>query len=261
MRSSNPTLNENAFRSSGFAVPGRAMTIQGTVNKTLILLAVLLVAAGWIWNRIIQPSPVVGLPGYPSAAQIQQGVLPFIFAGGIGGLIFAFVTIFKKEWAMVTAPLYAACEGLVLGGLSAFFEIQYPGIVVQAVGLTFATLFCLLMAYKSGMIRATEKFKLGIFVATAGIALFYFIVWIVGMFGVSAPGFVMGSTPLGIGFSLFVVGIAALNLILDFDIIERGAESGAPEYMEWYGAFGLMVTLVWLYMEILRLLSKVRSRN
>ena len=151
-------------------------------------------------------------------------------------------------------------EGLFIGAVSALYEVRYPGIVMQAVGLTFGTLIALLLAYRSGVIRVTDNFRLGVVAATGGIALFYFATMILGFFGVQFPS-IYGAGPLGIGVSVFVVIIAALNLVLDFDFIESGARAGAPKYMEWYGAFGLMVTLVWLYLEILRLLSKLRSRN
>ncbi len=151
-------------------------------------------------------------------------------------------------------------EGLALGGFSAIFEMRYPGIGIQAVGLTFGTLFALLVVYRSGMIRVTQKFRLGVFAATGGIALFYILEMVLGFFGIQFTS-INGSGAIGIGFSLIVVGIAALNLVLDFDFIEQGVQFGAPRYMEWYGAFGIMVTLVWLYIEILRLLSKMRSRN
>jgi uncharacterized YccA/Bax inhibitor family protein len=180
--------------------------------------------------------------------------------GLVGGFICAIVTVFKKEWSPVTAPLYALLEGLALGGFSAIFEMRYPGIGIQAVGLTFGTLFALLVVYRSGMIRVTQKFRLGVFAATGGIALFYILEMVLGFFGVQFTS-INGSGAIGIGFSLIVVGIAALNLVLDFDFIEQGVQHGAPRYMEWYGAFGIMVTLVWLYIEILRLLSKMRSRN
>ena len=186
--------------------------------------------------------------------------MPFLIGGGIGGLILALVTVFKREWSGFTAPAYAVCEGLVLGGISAIFELKFPGIVMQAVALTFGTLFCLLMAYKTGLIRVTEKFRLGVFVATAAIALVYLVSFVLGFFNLQVP-FMVGSGLVSIGFSLFVVGIASLNLVLDFDFIEHGAEAGAPKYMEWYGAFGLMVTLVWLYIEILQLLAKLRGRD
>jgi uncharacterized YccA/Bax inhibitor family protein len=160
----------------------------------------------------------------------------------------------------VTAPIYALLEGLVLGGLSATIELRYPGIAIQAVGLTFGTLFVLLMAYRSGLIKVTQKFRLGIVAATGGIFFFYLAEMLLGFFGIQFTS-INGAGPIGIGFSLVIVAIAALNLVLDFDFIEQGVQVGAPKYMEWYGAFGIMVTLVWLYLEILRLLSKFRSRN
>jgi uncharacterized YccA/Bax inhibitor family protein len=237
------------------------MTVSGTINKSLVLLALLLVTAAWVWGMVIQPSTQV--LGYEQASAMQRTpamAFPFITGGLIFGIIAAFVTIFKKTWAPVTAPVYALAEGLVLGGISAIFELSYPGIVAQAVALTFGTLFCLLMAYKFRIIRVTEKFRLGVFAATAAIGLVYLVSWILGFFNVAVPYIHQGGV-IGIGFSLFVVGIAALNLVLDFDLIEQGAESGAPKYMEWYGAFALMVTLIWLYMEILRLLAKLRGRD
>jgi uncharacterized YccA/Bax inhibitor family protein len=182
-----------------------------------------------------------------------------MLVGIIGGLIVALVTVFKQTWAPVTAPVYGLLEGLAIGGISAMFEAQYPGIVIQAVALTFGTCLVLLLAYKSRLIQATENFKLGVVAATGAIALIYFVSFILRMFGVHMP-YIHGSGLIGIGFSIAVVTIAALNLVLDFDFIERGVQTGAPRYMEWYGAFGLMVTLIWLYIEILRLLSKLRSR-
>jgi len=173
--------------------------------------------------------------------------------------VLALVTIFKKDWAPVTAPLYALVQGLFLGAVSAIFEARFPGIVLQAVGLTFGTLASLLMAYKSGLIRATENFKLGVVAATGGIVLVYLVNIGMRLLGFEGMGFIHDSGWLGIGFSAFVVVIAALNLVLDFDFIENGVEAGAPKAMEWYGAFGLMVTLIWLYLEILRLLSKLRG--
>ena len=174
--------------------------------------------------------------------------------------IFAMVTIFKKTWAPVTAPVYALLEGMVLGSISAMFEVRYHGIAIQAVGLTFGTMFALLVAYQSGLIPVTQNFKLGIVAATGGIALFYIAQIVLGFFGIHFTT-INGSGPIGIAFSVFVVIVAALNLVLDFDFIESAARAGAPKYMEWYGAFGLMVTLIWLYLEILRLLSKLRSRD
>lgn len=248
MRTANPALNGNTFGRDTYASASSGrMTINGTVNKTGVLLVILLIPATWIWGQ------VYGAWQSPAAGPLMMG-------GVIGGLVFALVTIFKKEWAPVTAPLYAACEGLVLGGISALMEMKFPGIVIQAVALTAGTLLCLLLAYRSGLIRATENFKLGIVAATGAIAMIYLTSFILGFFGVRIP-FIHENGLIGIGFSLVVVVIAALNLVLDFDFIEQGAEHGAPKYMEWYAAFGLMVTLVWLYLEILRLLAKLNSRR
>jgi uncharacterized YccA/Bax inhibitor family protein len=189
----------------------------------------------------------------------MNAAIPWMIGGLIGGLVFALVTVFKKEWARGTAPFYAALEGMFLGGLSAMVEAQFPGIVLQAVGLTFGTLFALLAVYKSGLIKVTENFRLGVAAATGGILLVYLVSWILGFFGMSMP-LLHSSGWMGIGFSLVIIVIAALNLVLDFDFIENAAERGAPKYVEWYAAFGLLVTLVWLYIEILRLLMKLRER-
>ena len=246
MRTANPALNDDTFRGYGRAIAsGDTMTIQGTVNKTAVLLLLVLLSSTWTWRLYYTAAGSLGV---------------WIFGGAIGGFIVAMITVFKKQWAAMTAPLYALLEGLVLGGISSMLEARYPGIVIQAVGLTFGTLFGLLFAFKSGMIRATEKFKLGVVAATGGIAVIYLITMLLGFFGIRMP-YIHESGMIGIGFSLFVVIIAALNLVLDFDFIENGAAQGAPKYMEWYGAFGLMVTLIWLYIEILRLLSKMRSRR
>ena len=247
LRTANPALNANTFKGLECSADRtNVMTIQGTVNKTAWLLFALLLTASFIWKK------------FESGDSASVGM--WIMVGAIGGFIVAMVTVFKKTWAPVTAPVYAALEGLFLGGISSVFELKFPGIVIQAVGLTFGTLFALLLAYKSGLIKVTENFKLGIVAATGGIALVYLITMVLGFFGVNIP-MIHGSGVIGIGFSLFVVVIAALNLVLDFDFIENGAQAGAPKYMEWYGAFGLIVTLIWLYIEILRLLSKLRSRN
>jgi uncharacterized YccA/Bax inhibitor family protein len=186
-------------------------------------------------------------------------VVALLALGAIGGFITAMVTIFKKTWSPVTAPLYALLEGLVLGAISALLEKVYPGIAIQAVGLTFGVLFCLLFAYSSRMIRVTAKFRLGVVAATGAIAVTYLVDMVLHFFGIQIP-FIHQSGFWGIAFSVVVVIIASLNLVLDFDFIESGTQSGAPKYMEWYGAFGLMVTLIWLYLEILRLLSKLRDR-
>jgi uncharacterized YccA/Bax inhibitor family protein len=246
MKTSNPALNVNSFRVDQ-AVSGEAMTLTGTVNKTGILLICVVATAAWSWSRFFH-------------APASDTLFPLVAIGGIGGFIVAMVTIFKKEWSPITAPVYSLLEGLALGGISALFELRYPGIAMQAVGLTFATLFVLLMAYHTGLIRVTEKFKLGVVAATGGIAVFYLVQFVLGFFGVRFAA-INGSGVLGIGFSVVVVIVAALNLVLDFDFIENGVSAGAPKYMEWYGAFGLIVTLVWLYLEILRLLTKLNNRD
>jgi len=247
MRSSNPTLNDKVFENENALLGVAPMTIAGTVNKASMLLALVVVPAVYTWTLFFQN------PKSPAA------VMPWMIGGLLAGLVLAVITVFKHTWSPVTAPLYAVAEGLFLGALSAIFEARYPGIVMQAVGLTFGTLLALLLAYKSGVIKATENFKLGVVAATGGIALLYLVSMGMRFFGKSIP-FIHDSGPIGIGFSVFVVILAALNLVLDFDFIEKGAGRGAPKYMEWYAAFGLMVTLIWLYMEILRLLSKTRKR-
>jgi uncharacterized YccA/Bax inhibitor family protein len=244
MRSGNPALHSDTFSRAPVAAGAEQMTLGGTVNKTALSLFILLIAASYIWNR------GAGDPALPV----------WITGAVIGGLIVAIVTTFKKTWAPITTPLYAAFEGVALGGISVVFEGRYPGIVSQAVFLTFGTLAALLLAYRSGLVKATENFKLGIFAATGGIALLYLASFVLGFFGMSVP-LIHSSGTWGILFSMFVVVIAALNLVLDFDFIETGVERGAPKYMEWYGAFGLLVTLVWLYLEILRLLAKMQSRR
>ncbi len=251
-RSSNPVLKEKAFNKEvGFST--EVMTINGTINKTALMLLIVVAGAIFTWNKFFDAIAIN--PEAGSAA-----VLPWLVIGGIGGLITALVTVFKPQSSAISAPIYAAFEGLLLGGLSAMFEMMYPGVVMRAVALTLAVFFSMLFLYRSGIIKVTQKLTMGIFAATAGIALVYLVSFIGSMFG--APmGILYGNSNLSIGFSLVVVAIAALNLVLDFSFIERAAGSGAPKYMEWYGAFGLMVTLIWLYLEILRLLSKLSSRN
>ena len=247
MRSSNPTLQTEAFKRFGSVAQGDEMTIQGVINKTGLLLLCVLATAGWTWMQFFQSG------GNPASVQV------WMWVGLLGGLGLAFATIFKKEWAPVTAPLYALAEGFFIGGISSIFEANYPGIVIQATSLTFGTLLAMLVAYRSGMVKATEGFKLGVIAATGGIAIVYFISIVLSFFGVNLS-FIYGNGAFGIGFSLFVVVIAALNLVLDFDLIEKGAEHRLPKFMEWYCSFALMVTLIWLYIEFLRLLSKARSR-
>jgi uncharacterized YccA/Bax inhibitor family protein len=240
LRTSNPALRADTFGTR--ALPGTdVMTVQGTVNKTGLSLLILIAAAAFSWNA----GPLAPL---------------LALVGMIGGLVFALCTIFKNTWAPVTTPLYAAFEGLLLGAISNMFQQRYPGIAFNAVALTFGTLAALLVAYSSGLVRATENFKLGVVAATGAIALLYMVSMVMGFFGHRIPG-IFDSGAVGVAFSLFVVLIAALNLVLDFDFIERGAAHGAPRYMEWVGAFGLLVTLVWLYLEILRLLAKLQGRD
>jgi len=253
MKTSNPALSDKTFRDlqgggyGSLVDAANRMTMSGTVNKTGLLLVCTLATAAWTWSQFMQ-------------SRNPADVTPEMLVGMFGGLIFALVTSFKKEWAPVTAPIYALLEGLMLGGLSAMMDQYYHGIAIQAVSLTFGTLFVLLIAYQSGLIKVTQKFRLGVVAATGGIFVFYMLQMLLGFFGVRFVS-INGSGIVGIGFSLIVVAVAALNLVLDFDFIEQGVQAGAPKYMEWYGAFGIMVTLVWLYIEILRLLSKMRSRN
>jgi uncharacterized YccA/Bax inhibitor family protein len=244
LRSGNPVLGSDAFTTAPTARSADTMTIGGTVNKTALSLGILLLTASWIWNR--------------GAADGTVGA--FVTGGAIGGLVVALATVFKQSWAPFTTPIYAALEGLVLGGISVVFEASYPGIAVQAVFLTAGTLPAMLMAYRTGIIRATEKFKLGLMAATGGIFLIYMLSFVLGFFGVSVP-LIHSNGTFGIIFSVVVVGIAALNLVMDFDLIEQGARRGAPRAIEWLGAVALLVTLVWLYLEILRLLAKLQSRR
>ena len=246
MRTSNPILNNKTFQQHTISNSAENMTLNGSVNKSFILLFCVLLSASYTWGQFFNGN--------------TASVSGLMIIGGIAGFILALVTIFKKTAAPITAPLYALCQGLFLGGISATLEQSYPGIVIQAVALTFGTLFCLLSAYKTKLIQATENFKLGIFAATGSIALIYLVSFILGFFGIQIPA-IFGAGPIGILFSLVVVTIAALNLVLDFDFIEKGAEQNLPKYMEWVGAFGLMVTLIWLYIEILNLLVKLRSQN
>src|SRR5208282_1128740 len=219
-RSNNPVLKEKLF--AGPIAGGETMTIQGTVNKTGLLLFFVVIAAAWTWGLSHSPTP--------------EAAYPWMIGGALGGFVLALVTVFKKTWAPISAPIYALLEGLFLGGISAVFERSYPGIAVQAVSLTFAVLFVMLLAYKTGIIRATRGFKLGVIAATGGIALVYLANMVMSLFFHTQMSFLYSSSPLSIGISLFVVIIAALNLILDFDMIETGASMGAPKYMEWYGA-------------------------
>ncbi|WP_439116433.1 Bax inhibitor-1/YccA family protein [Paenibacillus antri] len=244
MRSGNPVLNDRAFERGGKAYGHATMTLDGTVNKAFILLVILSAGAMVTWNRYFE----------------GQEVFPLAIGSAIVGLVLALIIAFAHRTAPFLAPVYAAAEGIFVGGLSAHYESLYRGITLQAVLLTVAVFVALLLAYKTRLIRATQNFKLGVFAATAGIFIMYLLSFVLGLFGVAVP-FLHENGWVGIGISLFIVVIAALNLVLDFDFIESGARNGLPKHMEWYGAFGLVVTLIWLYLEILRLLAKLRSRD
>ncbi|QTN39454.1 Bax inhibitor-1/YccA family protein [Cryomorphaceae bacterium] len=245
-KSSNPALNDKIIQGLGVqdhTIAAEPMTVSGAVNKSFILLALAMVTAGFTWSQTLATGVINPL---------------FVWGGGIGGFITAMITVFRPQSSGITAPLYAVLEGLFLGAISAMYASAYDGIVLQAVGLTFGTFLTLLLAYRSGWIQVTDKMRWGIVAATGGVFFLYLLSWIMSLFSVGIP-VLHSSGWVGIGFSLLVVVVAALNLILDFDFIDRAAEARAPKYMEWYSAFGLMVTLVWLYLEFLRLLSKLRD--
>lgn len=243
-RSGNPTLRDNTFERPDAYNGMEVMTINGTVNKAFITLIILIGSAFSTW--------MLYFDGY--------NVLPMAIGGALVGFVLALITSFKPKASPILVPLYAIAEGMFVGAISAQYEVTTGGITLQAVLLTMGVFLALLFAYKSRIIKATENFKLGVFAATGGIALVYLISMVLGFFGIQMP-FLHESSWIGIGISLVIVIVAALNLVLDFDFIENGANHGAPKYMEWYGAFGLMVTLVWLYLEMLRLLAKLSSRD
>ncbi|KAA3613875.1 MAG: hypothetical protein DWQ05_16500 [Calditrichaeota bacterium] len=245
MRGSNPIFNSQKFGARVHAVDESAvMTIQGTMNKTMVLLFLAFFAAAFTWEQYFSGNESPGL----------------LMFGLFGGLIAAMATIFKPNWSPISAPIYAILEGLFLGGISAMYAHMYAGIVFQAVGLTFGVMFVMLFLYRSGTIKVTEKLRSGVIAATGAIALFYFASIILGFFGIGVP--LLHSNGLfGVGFSLVIIGVAAFNLLLDFDFIENASREGMPKFMEWYAGFGLMITLVWLYLEMLRLLAKLQSRD
>jgi uncharacterized YccA/Bax inhibitor family protein len=249
-KSGNPTLTVKSFEGSIITNPAEVMTVRGALNKFGFLFLMVMGTAFYAWKEFNDGG----------------NVTPLLWTGALGGLVIAIVIIFKKEWSPYLAPAYALLEGLFVGAISAFynyaFKNQAPDLIINAVGLTFGTAIAMYFLYSARIIRATETFKSVIITATAGIAVFYLITLVLGMFGIHIA-FLSASNggTFGIIFSLIVVVIAALNLILDFDMIEQGAANGAPKYMEWYAAFGLLVTIVWLYLEILRLLAKLSSRR
>jgi uncharacterized YccA/Bax inhibitor family protein len=249
-KSGNPALQEKAYDGTIFQglTTGQEMTIKGTINKFGILFMLMVASTLFAWT------------------QFQKGgdPMPFMWAGVGGVFIIGLLMAFKKDWSPVLAPAYAIAQGLFVGSASAVYDFlykaKYPGLVAQAVGLTLVVALVMFVLYKTRIIKVTEKFRSVIVIATASVMLFYLIQWIGSMFGATIGAFTSAATPLGIGFSVVVVCLAALNLLLDFDLIEKGAEKGVPKFMEWYSAAGLLFTLVWLYLEILRLLSKI-NRN
>jgi uncharacterized YccA/Bax inhibitor family protein len=246
MRTANPALTDSAFRGVRAAPGEAAMSLQGTATKSLLLILLTVFAAGFTWKAVATGN--VGVVG------------PATLVGGIGGFVVALVTVFKPRLAPYTGPLYAVLEGLLLGGVSALYNARFAGLPLQAVALTFGVFLALLVVYRTGLVRATEHFRLGVVAATGGIMVMYLLSFALRLFGVPLA-FLHDSSPLSIGISLVVVVVAALNLVLDFDFIERGVVHGAPKVMEWYAAFGLLVTLVWLYLEMLRLLAKLQGRS
>jgi len=258
MRTSNPTLNPSVFQraelESGHTSGG--MTIQGAAIKTLILVAIVALVGAYVWTHLVTEQVVDGAVRYV----VADSVIGFMLGGMLGGLVLGFVTVFRPQWSPVTAPLYAGCQGVAMGAVSALFEMRYPGIVVQAVTGTIGTLVVMMTVYATGLVKVTDKFRAGVVAATGAVCLVYLASWIMSLFGVRMS-FLYDSSLLSIGISVVVIIIAALNLILDFDVIATCAEQGAPKFMEWYGGFSLLVTLIWLYLEILRLLAKTRGRN
>ena len=254
MRSNNPALGESVFRNFESYGDSTTMTATGTAVKTIIALGLVMLTAGYTWLQFKQAGGI--------AAGGAQAIMPLLMGGVIVGLITALVTMFKKTWAPFTTPVYALAEGCVLGGLSAIVASRFPQvpIVFQACCLTFGTLFVMLVGYQTGVIKVGEKFRAGVTAATGAIALVYLVSFVMRLFDATIP-YIHGSTGVGIAFSVFVVVLAALNLVLDFDLIDRLVANRAPKYMEWYAAFALLMTLIWLYIEILRLLSKLNRRR
>lgn len=251
-KTGNPTLTEKIFDKSIHETAGAfgVMSIRGTMNKFGFLLVMVMASAMYSWNLYAEGNTAT--------------VTSLMIAGAIGGLVLAMVMMFKPNWSGYIAPAYGILEGLFIGGISAYFNQMFakshPHLVLQAVGLTMGVALSMFLLYNFRIISVTNRLRSIIMSATMGIGLFYLITWILGMLGVNM-GFAFDNSLLSIGISLFIVGIAAMNLLLDFDSIEKAAEMGAPKFMEWYSAFALLVTLVWLYLEILKLLSKLSSRN
>jgi uncharacterized YccA/Bax inhibitor family protein len=245
LQTSNPAFSESFAQNFDYAgTRSSTMTVQGTALKAFVLLAIVVASAAMSW------------------VESARGTLgPGLLIGSLlGGLVFFFITVFRPTLAVWTAPLYSACEGVLLGVISRYADLRYPGIAIQAVALTGGVTFLMLFLYVTGIIKVTGQLVTGIMAATGAIALLYLASFIMSFFGAEIP-FIRGASPFGIAFSVFVVGLAAFNLLLDFDFIDRGSQAGLSKQMEWYGAFGLMVTLIWLYLEVLRLLQKLNSRR
>ncbi|MEO0514364.1 MAG: Bax inhibitor-1/YccA family protein [Planctomycetota bacterium] len=260
MISSNPTLRDDTFRRSPVDVydteKSELMTVQGAVNKTMILLAICVGVSVFSWS---------------AASSGASYTMPMMLGGAIGGFVVALITMFKQTWAPITAPIYALLQGLFLGAISYMYETSFGaqqtsnglplnGIVVQAIGCTLGVAATMLILYSFRIIKVTEKLKAGIMMAVGGVFLFYLVAFVMSFFTSAGQSLLYSSSPLSIGISFVIVAIAAFSLLLDFDLIENGAKQGAPDYMEWYAGFALLVTLVWLYLELLRLLSKLRNR-
>jgi uncharacterized YccA/Bax inhibitor family protein len=246
-KTGNPALNPNTISAVQWSSDQATMTVSGAVNKSILAVGITTAVAGLVWYQYATShNPAI--------------VAPYMLLGGVGGFIIALITIFKNNIAPITTPLYAVAEGAVLGSISALFDAQYPGIAVQAIGLTLAVLFAMLFAYRTGLVKATEGFKLGVVAATGGVALVYLASIVLSFFHINMP-FLYTASPFALGFSAFVVVIAALNLVLDFDAIDNYAKQSLPKYMEWYSAMALLITLVWLYMEILRMLYIASQLN
>jgi len=254
-RTSNPIFGRNTFeKAMSASYDEGTMTVRRTMNKTFLILLFVLASAFFTWQRFFEAySPANPLAGMSS-------IKLYMAIGGIGGFIIAMIASFSPRKSGFLTPIYAILEGMFLGGISAMFEAQYPGLVIKAVSLTFAVFLGMLLIYQQRIIKVTGKFRKGMIAAIFGIMLVYLVGFISSLFGAPLT-FLSGGGTFGLIFSLIVTGISAFSLLLDFDFIERSAQSGAPKYMEWFSVFGLLVSLVWLYVNILRLLSIFSSRD
>jgi len=248
MNSNNPFFKNKTFTNTSAATEvhettvidrNETMTVSGTINKSFLMLILLIASAAVTWSMA---NPIV-----------------FAIGGAIVGFILVLIAAFKPQYSGFLAPGYAIFEGLFIGGISSIFEVMYPGIVIQAVSCTFVTFMVCFGLYKYEIVKVTERFKSVVLAATLAIATYYLISWLLSIFTGFQPVH-NGNSWMSIGISAFVIVIAALNLFLDFDQIEKGVQQKMPKYMEWYGAMGLMITLVWLYIEFLRLLSKLNRK-